>query len=492
MRKLIYIVIGLALVSCDDFLNKDPLGVVSESSAYVSDTDAQQAIASAYNVLLNYNGYLGYNQFDIASDDARKGGEGASDGAFMREFSHFTLNSENTIANWIWQRAYLGINRANRVIENVPEIEMDQSEKERIVAEAKFLRSFHYFLLVTLYGDVPLITDSEVVTTEVERTSKELVLELIYEDLKDAIDVLPLRSELLENDLGRVTKGAAQAYLGKVHLYQNDFTEAESWFQQVIDSGEYALESDFGRIFHMNGEFGSERIFEINHMISSQHSTTLRNLGTIRRGSAGMYGYGFSNPTQDLVDAFEPNDPRLPLTVFANGDILPDGKVGDVGNSETGYSNMKAYMYEDETPPSGSALDSGKNELLLRYGQLLLWYAEASNENGKIDQALDALNEVRERARHGDPNILPDIVTTDSNHLREAIWHEQRVEYAMENERYFDLVRQGRAGEVLRSFAKKYNTSKGANFQDGIHELLPIPQSEIDLSQGVLVQNPGY
>lgn len=171
---------------------------------------------------------------------------------------------------------------------------------------------------------------------------------------------------------------------------------------------------------------------------------------------------------------------------------MPDGKVADVGNSETGYLNKKAYLLADEFPPTGDARHSGKNELVYRYGMLLLWYAEAANENGNTHEALLALNQIRARARQGNDTVLPAVTTTDRAALRQAIWHEQRVEYGMENLRYFDLIRQNRAGEVLRGYAEKYNTVKGRNFRDGINELFPIPQTEIDLSQGKLTQNNGY
>ena len=492
MRHSIYLFAILSFnLGCETLLDKEPLAVVSENSAYQSEGDALKALTSVYNTLLNYPGYDGYSIYDIAADNAEKGGEGPSDGGYFNEIAYFTLTSSNTVALQVWRNAYLGIRRANLVIENVPDIDMDENLRARIVGEGKFLRAYNYFILVSLFGDVPLITELEYEREAIVRDPKDLVYEQIIKDLKEAADVLPLRSELEADELGRITQGAAQAYLGKVYLYQRNFPEAEAWFRTVIASNQYGLEEDYYRIFTMAGEFSSENIFEINHIYNAQYLTA-RNLSNIRQGSAGMYGYGFANPTQDFVDAFEPGDPRLWETVYADGQVLPDGKIADVGNSETGYMNKKAYLMDGDFPATGDAAHSGKNEIKMRYGMLLLWYAEAANKNGNTQQALAALNEVRNRARQGDPTILPDVEFVDSDQLEIAIWHEQRVEYGMENHRFFDLVRQGRAGQVFRDYAEKYNTAKGKNFRDGINEFFPIPQTEIDLSQGRLVQNPGY
>ncbi len=471
-------------------LDKEPLGVISESSAYESESDALKAITSVYNTLLNFPGYDGYSIYDIAADDAEKGGEGPSDGDF-NEIAYSTLTSSNSIALEAWRNCYLGIHRANLVIENVPGIQMNESVKKRIIAEAKFLRGYNYFILVELFGDVPLIIQAETQTNEVQRASKALVYEQILKDLLEANEVLPLRSQLTSAELGRVTKGAVQAYIGKVYLYQRKFQEAETWFKRVVDSKEYSLDPNYYHLFTIAGEFGPENIFEINYTYSPQFPAA-SNRGTIRQGSAGMYGYGFTCPTQDFVDEFEQGDPRLRHTIYAAGDILPDGKVADIGNSETGYMSKKAYLMQSEFPPTGDPRNSGKNDIKLRYGMLLLWYAEAANENGNNQLALDLLNQVRNRARQGNPDILPDVTTTDKDQLQAKIWHEERVEYGMENQRFFDLVRQGRAGKVLRAYAAKYNTVKGKGFKDGVNEVLPIPQTEIDLSQGKLTQNAGY
>lgn len=487
--KIIHLIAILLTVGCTKTLEKEPIGVVSESSAYVSESDALQAIVSAYNVNISYT-MDNYSIYDIVTDNALKGGEGPSDGVWMFDLANFNVNSSNFIAENSWENGYLGAHRSNLVIENVPGITMDENKKSRIVGEAKFLRAYHYFNLVKLFGDVPLITESEVDVTKVERDSKDIVWAQVVKDLTEAADVLPLRSTLTSNELGRATKGAAQAYLAKAYLYQKNFEQAELWFKKVIESNEYSLDPDFYHIFTNAGEFGPENIFEINHDYSPQFKAA-ENHGTIVLGSAGMYGYGFCNPTQDFVDEFETGDPRLWQTVYKAGDTLPDGRIADVGNSETGYMSLKPYLNLDEYPPTGDPKNSSKNFIKYRYGMLLLWYAEAANENGNSTQSLLALNEVRKRARQGNPSVLTDVTITNRDQLRVAIWHEQRVEYGMENERFFDLVRQGRAGTVLRAYSQKYNTTKGS-FKDGVNELLPIPQTEIDLSQGKLTQNPGY
>lgn len=479
------------LPGCKDLLNKDPLASLSVSSAYVTSEDALKAVYAAYNPLLNYTGISGYSIYDIACDNAEKGGEGPSDGGYFNELAYFTLTSSNTVARQVWGNAYLGIRRANLVLDNIPKIEMDDYVKQRLLGEARFLRAFHYFILVSLYGDVPLITDSNIESFEIERSDKELVYSQIISDLEFASKSLPLRSKLAPEELGRATKGAADSYLARVYLFRRDFQEAEKWFKIVIDSKEYELEDDFYHIFTKDAEFGRENIFEVNYIYSPQYRA-LANTNSIRQGSAGMYGYGFCNPTKDFVDAFEEDDPRLWQTVYKNGDIMPDDKIADVGNSETGYMNKKVYLAKDEFPPTGDPRNSGKNEILYRYGMLLLWYAEAANENGNIQIALKALNEVRSRARQGQSGVLPEVTVTDKDQLRTKIWHEQRVEYGMENIRYFDLLRQNRLGEVMTAYSEKYNSNKGKNFREGVNELFPIPQTEIDLSQGSLTQNPGY
>lgn len=489
-RILAYIIILVYTLGCSKFLDKDPLGEVSESTAFETESDVMSALVAVYNVLLNFPG-VGHNVNEIISDNALKGGEGPSDNPEFNEIAFSSTPTTNYHALQIWSKGYLGVHRANVVLEKIPSINMDENVKHKIIAETKFLRAYFYFILVQHFGDVPLITATNVESTEIERDSKELVYELIEKDLSEAAEVLPLKSQQPSNERGRITKGAAQAYLAQAFLFQKKFQEAEIWFNKVISSHEYSLDPDYSHMFRNEAKFGEEAVFEINYKYNPKYSNQ-SNKAPLRMGSAGMYGWGFCCPTQDFVDAFEPGDPRLWQSVYKQGDVMPDGKIADIGNSETPYMNKKAYLLESEFPVTGNPSHAEKNDIRVRYGMVLLWYAECANENGNTQDALNALNLVRARARQGNASVLPDVTVTDKNALRSKIWDEQRVEYGLENYRFFDLVRQGRAGTVLRAYSVKYNSLKGKNFKDGMHEVLPIPQTEIDLSQNKLTQNNGY
>jgi hypothetical protein len=266
--------------------------------------------------------------------------------------------------------------------------------------------------------------------------------------------------------------------------------KAEEWFGKVILSNEYALHADYLEMFLRVGETSKEHIFQVKFLNDQgAQPANNNNIGTTF-GSRARNGWGFNLPTQDFVDAFEPGDPRLLQTVYKNGDVMPDGLVANVGNSTTGYLAKKYYVPEYEKIQG--SLQAGRDDIYMRLGKVYLWYAEAANEIGKTTEALKYLNEVRKRARQGNNAVLPDVTVTDKDALRQAIWKEQRVEFGQEYERFFELVRQGRAGEVLRAYAAKYNTAKGKGFRDGVNEVFPLPQSEINLSKGKISQNPGY
>lgn len=494
-------VLSMSLAACDSFLEQEPQAQVATSSAYTTADDASRAVTAAYNPLRatnwccasagNANGG-GYNYWvfgNVATDDAIKGGESGSDQVYAQEIAYYTVTPGNLAVDDAWDILYIGVRNANLVLDKVPEIEMtDAALQERYLAEAKFLRAYYYFLLVQTFGDVPLLLTTDMEAYELARSPKEEVLSQIIKDFTEAEAVLPLKSQYAQGDLGRATKGAARAYLGKVYMFMKDYARAVEWFGKVINSGEYHLVEDYASMFTEAGENGPEIIFAIQYNYDPPR--TQRNPMGVVQGSRAMYGWGFNAPSQDFVDAFEPGDPRLEHTVYKNGDIMRDGKTADVGNSPTGYMNRKSYVADYEAP--GGFFNSANDMIMMRLGKVLLWYAEAANEIGNTEAALSALNQVRARAREGNPDVLPDVTDRNQGTLRQKIWHEQRVEYGQEYERFFDLVRTGRAAEVLHNFAAKYNTGQGANFNPSVHTVMPIPPSEISLSEGKITQNPGY
>lgn len=500
MKHISYLLCTLlcwTAIGCDDILEKEPLAQISTSNAYVTEDDAAKAVTAAYNALAANNwcctysdpGYMHWVFGNVASDDTEKGGESGSDQLYAQQISLFNIPSDNEAVRFAWSSQYLGIRRANLILDNIPGIEMDEDLKSRYLAEAKFLRAWFYFNLVKTFGDVPLILSSELSSYDLKRSPRQEVYSQIIKDLEEAEAVLPSASEYEDSDRGRATKGAAQAYLGKVYLYMANYPKAEEWFGEVISSEEYSLDPDYLHIFLRAGETSAEHIFQVQFLNDQGAQPANNQLHTVM-GSRARNGWGFNLPTQDFVDAFEEGDPRLGHSVYKNGDVMPDGLIADVGNSTTGYMSKKVYVPEYER--IGGSLQAGRDDLYMRLGKVLLWYAEAANENGNTPEALEALNQVRFRAREGNSDVLPDITETDKEELREIIWHEQRVEFGQEYERFFELVRQGRAGDVMRGYAAKYTTAKGSGYRDDINEIFPIPQAEINLSQGLLTQNPGY
>jgi hypothetical protein len=366
---------------------------------------------------------------------------------------------------------------------------MDQTLKDRYIAEALYLRALFYFDLVRAWGDVPIITTS-VVTSDLIRDSKAEVYDLIEEDLLIAVQNLPEKSEYSSSELGRATKGAARALLSKVYLFQNDFINAEKYALEVINSGQYSLEPDFEDVSSVNGDQGIESIFEVTALPfegvfngGNQYANVQGVRGTPNRG------WGFNRPTLDLQNSFEPNDPRLEATVIYLGEVLDgitivgDGLTPDETRDENNtLIEIECYNQKVWTPGINVPTQFGHNRRILRYADVLLVAAESLNENGKTSEALTYLNSIRERARAGDNSLLPDITETDKSLLRDIIFNERRHELAMEGHRYWDLLRTGRAPIVLGPLG----------FMQGKHELLPIPQSEIDITEGSIVQNNGW
>lgn len=467
----------------EEFLEKRPQGELVTDDFFNSQEGAVQATNAVYWQLRQWPthvfAFLAVSS--LTSDDAEKGSE-PGDAVFLSEFDLFTLTSTNGGVNDFWSGQYLGIAKANQVIERVPAIEMDETLKARLIGEAKMIRAYLYFNLVRTFGGVPLITQlQDDNAPAVPRATSAEIYAQIEKDLNDAIAVLPEKSAYAATDLGRATKGAAKGWLAKVSMYQSKWSEVLRLTNEIMQSGQYDLKTPYNVIFTEAGENSSESLFEVQAAALPQGGggSQYAEVQSVR----GQFGWGFNVPSEDLVKAYETGDPRKDATIIERGETMPDGVV-IISNAVNPYYNEKAYVAQNETKSPNGLGDSNKNIRLLRYADIVLMNAEAANELNQSQQAVTSLNAVRARARGTNTDILPNVTFTSKEQLKTAIWKERRVELAMEHDRFWDLVRQGRAGTVLRALGKQFVTGKS--------ELMPIPQPQIDASGGVLTQNPGY
>ncbi|MEZ5018995.1 MAG: RagB/SusD family nutrient uptake outer membrane protein [Bacteroidales bacterium] len=475
------------ITGCEDFLQKNPQGELTQEAFPVTASDALLATNAVYVSIRNWAYHSGgYPILDIMSDDAHKGSNPNDQLPTVGPYETFThTTTQDGLDRW-WSALYEGIKRANVVIEKVPLIPMDSDLRDRYVAEASFLRGLYYFDLVRAFGGVPRVTTTTP-DTKIPRSTAAEIFELVISDLEYAATHLPEKSAYGPDDAGRATRGAAKALLARVYLFYGDFENAGDYALEVILSDEYDLEPVFADANGKNGEHGVESVFEIGAMeVEGAGGNQYANTQGVR-GSPNR-GWGFNRPSLNLRNSFETGDPRLQATIIDLGEtldgvlILGDGTTPDEVVVNGTVTEVECYNQKVWYPGTNTITQWGHNRRLIRYSDVLLMAAEALNENDNPDDALLYLNEVRRRARQGNDAILPDITETGKSALRNIILEERRHELALEGHRFWDLVRTGRAATVLGPLG----------FVAGKHELLPIPQNEIDISQGSLQQNPNW
>ena len=475
-------------VGCEDFLQKDPQGELTQEAFPVTASDAELATNAVYVTIRNWAYHSGgYPIMDIMSDDAHKGSNPNDQLPTIGPYESFThTTTQDGLDRW-YSALYEGIKRANVVLEKVPLIDMDTELRSQYLAEASFLRGLYYFDLVRAFGGVPKVT-STTPPTKVPRSTAVEIYDLIISDLEFAALNLPEKSAYGPDDAGRATKGAAKSLMAKVYLFRDDYVNAEKYALEVILSDEYDLEPVFADANGKLGEHGVESVFEIGAMeVDGAGGNQYANTQGVR-GSPNR-GWGFNRPSLDLRASFEAGDPRLAATIIDLGEtldgvlILGDGTTPDETLDENDdVIEVECYNQKVWYPGNNTTTQWGHNRRLIRYADVLLIAAEALNENNKPADALLYLNEVRRRARQGNNSILPDITVTGKSALRDIIIEERRHELAMEGHRFWDLVRTEKAASVLSPLG----------FVAGKHELFPIPQNEIDISQGSLEQNPNW
>lgn len=540
--------------ACNDFLNEEVRGKENLDTYFSTPEEAEAYVAGCYFQIAKGGGWWQiYNPWlmtDMTTDDLWDGNTTQEDG--YEPVTHFrpTANINGILQNF-WGARYQGITTCNLGLERIPGVNMEAGLKARRIAEIRFLRAFFYFDLVRNFGGVPMILDYANTGAGVARSSQEDCYEFIESELKLAAEDLPKRSELNSSEIGRATKGAALGILGKAQLYQGKWAEAKKTLKEVIDSKEYRLLENFGDVWSPRHNNSDESLFEVQQT----YGGNTYNLGgslTIVTGCRNGIGDGWAwgEPTADLENAFIAagdterlrwtiiktmcteiaGEPRFSEFVKNNKESIEinDVKFQDyvktfgwsVGDYYRGYfidpakhksaRIIRKYFVTLDDRPETYGLDKiPLNHRVLRYADVLLMYAEACAETADDSQAQWALNEVRKRVN------LPEITMTGTP-LRDAIRAERRLELAHEQCRLYDLRRwDGPDGKKMMcsvmgpdgSFVK-YNTgedadkyekwnqiessTKGYFFREDRDLLYPIPNYEIQHSNGVIVQNPGW
>jgi len=539
--KLASILTVVLFSSCSEqVLNLEPLNIENSKMYYDSEHNCFLAIVSCYRSMnKDYDNYSMIG--DATTDDAVKGGANLLDWFDYQQVAEFTI----TGSGMSWYNLYDLVTKTNEVINALEEQETLSESKKIIIGEAKFLRAYAYSKLVMIYGRVPLfdhvILPSEFESVKRSATEKE-VFDFIKTDLDDAIEVLPEKGDI---EVGRATKGAAQALKARVCMRETGYIynsimsarapeysgiNANDLWQEVYDltksimnSGRYGLLPNYAEVFEIEGENREETVWDqqyVNDLSLSGRDESPGNLNGTRMGVRGFSGWGFNQPKDDLFHAFSRNgdrDPRRECTMIS--EEWPVGWGFNIVDSIMMGTNLSEYKWLTLKPEYDytiykslrKGITSPKtgvwyrqiptNIRVIRYSDVLLMNAEAAYYLGKYQEARAAVNTVRERARNstyppgcqlGDidanqnpinyreyPNVnLPDI-NSSGTQLLDDIWHERRVELALEGLRYFDLIRTGRLEKL--AYTDNYIAKKG---------LWPLPDN--DVSSYGLEQNEGY
>ena len=502
--SLFVLLLTFTTTACNDYLEKYPNGEINSKDFFEKATpeELENAVNSIYQPLQrSYMYNLRMWTLDIVAGEGRVGNEAGGNGVETVQLSNFVTTSDNSGAKELWRGPWSGIQRANWILDNIDygANKLDPDKLIRYKGEARFLRALYYFNTVRLFGDVPLFRHAQTGADDLKapRTNKDLVYELIIEDLQEAARILPPSYD--GADVGRATKGASLGLLAKVYLTLGKHGLVISTIEELMKLNVYSLNANYAHNFDDKRENGPESLFEIQYEKDSPydpfdilnqggwHNEFLAPLAPINIGGAwGNFGWFHVYP--EFANSYEPNDKRKAVSIFSAGDVY-QGWAYDPTCSTTGH-NVKKFM----TPNYGTtkAMDSPLNFPILRYSDVLLMYAEALNESDRTTDACAAatdannggpLNRVRIRAG------LSNASTTDKAVLREIIRHERRMELAFEGgHRWFDLIRYDN-GEYAKNF---FHSIGKTNFTIPKHLLLPVPLDDIDANPNLLPQNTGY
>lgn len=490
----------MVVSSCKkNFLDRRPLGRYVDDDLPAGSFDTRVFGAYALMRAEGFNNHLYLGIQSYRSDEAKKGSS-ASDGAIHEQmYDDFQYDKSNDGIKGYWTDHYALIIAANAIIDTINKLPSPDPATLVNKAEAKFMRAFAFFDLARAFGRVPKVDFKVNVASDVNIKKVDDVSEifaLIDEDLTEAATILPLDWSSYP---GRLTRGAALALHAKTYLWNRNWGAALAMAKEVIGLNKYSLVSSYGSQFRKAGENGPESIFEIQALYTQTLTTQgiiYTNVQGVRGAGAWDLGWGWNVPTTELVDEYEAGDPRRVETILYSGQVDPlyNENVPPVPTVDQPYWNKKVYTDPADRASTNNRFGPWMNHRILRYADVLLMAAEAANELGgaqNTTDALDWLEKIRARARAGNAAILPAVTTTVQADLRMAIIHERYVEMAMEEQRFWDLVRWG-SGTSLPNYDVTVLHAAGKAAYAVKHRLLPIPQSEIDKSGGTLIQNPDY
>jgi hypothetical protein len=486
MKKLIFTIIMTSFIaaSCEDFINILPESTVTIDVLYKTDKDFADALVGCYSCFDNI--YDGDQEFmgELMGDDMEH--QWATESSAVRMDFFTFINDESVVQNY-WRDHYQAISRLNLLIANLEKADASViTKRDRYMGEAKFLRGLSYFNLVRAFGDLPIVT-APISFTDAYKNKRQpvaAVYDVIYTDLQDAETKLPVK--YTGADVGRATQGAAKSLLGKAYLTQKDFVKAESKLKEVTTMG-YALLPNYNDLWdYSKDEHHKEYIFDIEYESGQGYGSGLTNTHIPQESGLqaflGIKGGGGSDlaPSDSLL-----SDPRKPefKGLFIPGDKRREKSVANGYTNASGVwvplpvTGLRRSFTMKYTCPVPAGGDSPANFKVIRYADVVLMLAEALNENGKTDEALTWLNMIRTRAG------VPTYTGLSKSTARAKIELERRLELCFEGHRWWDLLRTGRAMQVMGPAGMKEK-----------HWLYPIPLSEMQVvnNPDILRQNPGW
>jgi len=500
----------ILVTGCKKFLDRKPLTATLD--------DLHQGLLESQSLgLYNTLRYAGLSTLpwidfhSVRDDDAQKGSSTTDGAEINTEFETFQYTKDDWATNTYWNDHFYMINLANKELFYADSLKATDPASLRNVGEACFFRAYAYFELVKAYGEVPLInfyyTDAAL-GIKPKSTVAEIYA-LIDSDLNVASQYLPLNWEIAGNNIypGRLTSGAAKTLWAQTYLFRSNWAQVKGLCNEVIASGEYSLATNFVDIWKDGlsgaGKNSPESIFEMQVTIGEggigYNGTQWGTSQNVRQGGATgdwNLGWGWNTPTQNLVSAWDSADPRKAATILYSGKFDGGATTGGYGATlppynpgvalDQPYWNKKVYsdpQMRAFTGEIGTCCGGADwiNHRILRYADVILMLAEASNEIGDGTTAEAMLEQIRARARGDNSTALPHIAFASQAQMRTAIKNERRWEFAMEGYRFYDLVRWGDA----------FNKLSGLGYTNRCR-YYPIPQQAINLSGGVLVQNPEW